>query len=162
MYTRWSKIILLFSVAFFATLVAFNNIFDYQSNFMFVSHVLSMDTTFADNNSMWRAIHSDTLAHFAFALIIAVELLLAVLCWCAGFKLYRVRRNVNQFNLSKGLAVAALTLGIIFWFIGFMVIGGEWFLMWQSHIWNGQEAAFRFTTILGIILVFLVMPDVDN
>jgi predicted small integral membrane protein len=37
------------------------------------------------------------------------------------------------------------------WFVGFMVIGGEWFLMWQSSTWNGQEAAFRFyLTVLAV------------
>lgn len=41
-------------------------------------------------------------------------------------------------------------------------IGGEWFLMWQSTLWNSQQAAFRFVAILGIILVYLVMPDTDD
>ena len=36
------------------------------------------------------------------------------------------------------------TLGFLVWFTGFLVIGGEWFAMWQSATWNGQEAAFRF------------------
>lgn len=48
-------------------------------------------------------------------------------------------------------------LGFALWFIGFMAIGGEWFTMWQSAIWNGQTAAFQFyVTILGVgIYVFL-------
>lgn len=34
-----------------------------------------------------------------------------------------------------------------------MVVGGEWFLMWQSHQWNGQEAAFKFyMAILGVLI----------
>ena len=37
------------------------------------------------------------------------------------------------------------------WFVGFVVVGGEWFLMWQSATWNGQEAAFRFyLTVLAV------------
>jgi predicted small integral membrane protein len=32
----------------------------------------------------------------------------------------------------KGLAVVAAGLGFLVWFFGFMVIGGEWFQMWQS------------------------------
>ncbi len=36
---------------------------------------------------------------------------------------------------------------------GFMVVGGEWFMMWQSAVWNGQEAAFRFyVTLLGVLI----------
>jgi predicted small integral membrane protein len=65
-YTRWSKIRLVFSVAFFAMLVVVNNVTDYSSNYMFVSHVLSMDTTFPGNNGMWRAIKWPFLHHIAY------------------------------------------------------------------------------------------------
>jgi len=45
------------------------------------------------------------------------------------------------------------------WFFGFIVVGGEWFLMWQSDAWNAQDAAFRFyMTILGV-LIFVNQPD---
>ena len=38
-----------------------------------------------------------------------------------------------------------------------MAVGGEWFAMWQSDEWNGQDAAFRFfITVLAVaIYVFL-------
>jgi predicted small integral membrane protein len=39
------------------------------------------------------------------------------------------------------------------------VVGGEWFQMWQSQIWNGQEAAFRFIASLGLFLIFLSFED---
>jgi predicted small integral membrane protein len=40
-----------------------------------------------------------------------------------------------------------------------MVVGGEWFAMWQSKLWNGQEAAFRFyVTLLGV-LIFVSQED---
>jgi predicted small integral membrane protein len=31
--------------------------------------------------------------------------------------------------------------------------------MWQSKTWNGQEAAFRMFTVVGIVLLFLVQPE---
>lgn len=40
--------------------------------------------------------------------------------------------------------MAGLTLGFTLWFAGFMIVGAEWFQMWQSTTWNGQQAAFRF------------------
>jgi predicted small integral membrane protein len=40
-----------------------------------------------------------------------------------------------------------------------MVVGGEYFAMWQSKSWNGQEAAFRFyITLLGV-LIFVNQRD---
>ena len=45
------------------------------------------------------------------------------------------------------------------WFVAFLTIGAEWFLMWQSPTWNGQEAAFRMFTLVGIVLILLVTKD---
>jgi predicted small integral membrane protein len=47
------------------------------------------------------------------------------------------------------------------WLVAFLTVGGEWFLMWQSKIWNGQEAAFRMFTTIGIVLILLTQPDTD-
>jgi predicted small integral membrane protein len=43
--------------------------------------------------------------------------------------------------------------------VAFISVGGEWFLMWQSKTWNGQDAAFRMFVVLGIILVYLSLPE---
>lgn len=158
MVVRTSKTLLVLSVAFFATLVVFNNLTDYNSNFQFVSHVLLMDTTFPDNAAMWRAIDSPALHHVAYVSIILVEAAVAVLCWLGGYRLLRVVRGPG-FNRAKSMAIAGLTLGILLWFTGFMTVGGEWFLMWQSEVWNGQAAAFRLVAILGVVLIYLVLPD---
>ena len=62
-------------------------------------------------------------------------------------------------HLLPNLAIAGLICGFGLWFFGFMTVGGEWFQMWQSKIWNGQEAAFRFVASIGIVLVFLNQRD---
>jgi len=52
-----------------------------------------------------------------------------------------------------------LTVGFSLWFFGFLVVAGEYFAMWQSQVWNGQESAFRIAaTILGV-LIFVSLPD---
>jgi predicted small integral membrane protein len=57
------------------------------------------------------------------------------------------------------LAAVTAGLGFIVWFFGFMVIGGEWFQMWQSSQWNGQEAAFRFYLTILAVLIFVMQKD---
>ena len=159
MYTRSSKTFLVWAVAFFSSLVVFNNLTDYDSNFTFVVHVLKMDTTFPENRAMWRAIDSPFLHHATYWLIISIETAIAVLCWMGGFRLLSSINDSTRFNRAKGLAIIGLTLGIILWFTGFITLGGEWFLMWQSERWNGQEAAFRLVVIIGIVLLYLIQPD---
>jgi len=73
MTTRYAKILMVLSLAAFAFMVTFNNVTDYGSNFAFVQHVLSMDTTFPDNAAMYRAVTNPLLWHLGYWLIIAGE-----------------------------------------------------------------------------------------
>ena len=159
MSIRLSKIVILSTAAVFASLVAFNNVTDYGSNFQYVRHVLSMDTTFPDNNGMWRRIESSAWHHAAYIFIIAVEILIAVLCWVGMVKMWKNRDRGDAFKQSKLAAIWGLSLGIILWFGGFIAIGGEWFLMWQSEIWNGQAESAMFTSIFALILIYVSMDD---
>ena len=52
-------------------------------------------------------------------------------------------------------------MGFLLWFTGFMVVGGEWFAMWQSQAWNGQQAAFWFYMTLLAVVIFVNQPDGD-
>ncbi|RYF81479.1 MAG: DUF2165 domain-containing protein [Comamonadaceae bacterium] len=158
--TRLAKILMTGALALFALLVAFNNLTDYGSNFAFVQHVLSMDSTFAGNAAMYRAITTPALWHVAYALIIAGELLAGVLLLVGAIALWRARRASSAaFARAKQWAVAGAALGFLVWFFGFMVVGGEWFLMWQSAKWNGQNAAFRFYMAILGVLIFVNQPD---
>ena len=56
----------------------------------------------------------------------------------------------------------ALTLSMLMWLVAFLSVGGEWFLMWQSHTWNGQEAAFRMFAVVGLVLLIMLQPDTEG
>jgi predicted small integral membrane protein len=148
--------------ALYTSLVALNNLTDYNSNFSIVIHVFTMDTTFPDNNGLWRAIESPVLHHAAYGVIIATEIVIAGLCWFGGLRLYQNIKNPVAFNQVKSPAILGLTLGFLLWFTGFMTIGGEWFLMWQSEVANGQQAAFRLVIIISVILVYLIQTDEER
>lgn len=157
---RVSKVAMVAAIAFFASLVAFGNITDYQSNFGFVWHVLAMDTVFPDAAIKYRAITSPVLHHAAYMLIIAAETVTAILCWIGTVRLARaLRADAVAFNAAKGFAVAGLTLGFLVWQVGFMSIGGEWFGMWMSKEWNGVPDAFRFFITILAVLIYLALKD---
>src|SRR6516164_4129344 len=82
---RITKIAMTAALAAFALIVAYDNIIDYGSNYEFVKHVLSMDTTFAGNALRSRAITDETVWHAAFALIIAVEAVTGLLLAFGAF-----------------------------------------------------------------------------
>jgi len=160
MMLRVAKVLLVFGVAVYYTLVVFNNITDYGSNYAFVRHVLMMDSTFPANQGMWRAINSPGIHTTFYLAIIAWEFATMLLCWWGGVRLATMlSASAGDFQRSKGVAIAALTLGLLMWLVAFLSIGGEWFLMWQSKTWNGQETAFRMFTVVGIVLLLVARPE---
>lgn len=162
MIIRVSKAVLTLTLAIFALLVGIDNIIDYATNFAFVRHVLSMDTTFPGNALLWRAITSEWAHHVAYAGIIASELAVGLVCAVGAWRLFAARSvPAVEFNAAKELGIAGLAAGFALFFFGFLVIGGEWFQMWQSQTWNGQEAAFRFAVSFGVVLIFVSQEDKD-
>jgi predicted small integral membrane protein len=160
MTLRLSKILLLAAVALFHTLVVFNNTFDFGSNYQFVRHVLMMDTTFPGNNGMWRALTSPGWHMVFYCSIIGWEAITMILCWWGALKLLgNFRKSADAFNSAKRISVIALTSSMLIWLVAFLTIGAEWFLMWQSHTWNGQEAAFRMFVVVGIVLLLIIQPE---
>ena len=157
---RVCKLLLGMGVSFFFTLVVFNNTTDFDSNYQFVRHVLMMDSTFPGNRGMWRALHAPWM-HVAFYLgIIGWEILNAVLGWWGSVLLFRALRAPEvEFERAKQVAAVALTVGMLQWFVAFLCVGAEWFLMWQSKLWNGQDAAFRMFAVEGLVLVVLLLPE---
>jgi predicted small integral membrane protein len=163
MITRAAKVLLLAAVALFYTLVVFNNVTDFDSNYQFVRHVLSMDSTFPGNHEMWRALPSPVF-HLAFYLgIIGWEIATTILLWWGVVRLLRsMRLSAGAFNAAKRVPVMALTLSMLMWLVAFLSVGAEWFLMWQSHTWNGQEAAFRMFAAVGLVLLIVLQPDTEG
>jgi predicted small integral membrane protein len=113
---RICKILLLAAVAFYFTLVAFNNLTDFDSNFQLVRHVLMMDSTFPGNHGMGRALREPWM-HRAFYLgLIAWEILNAVLCWWGSISLLRALRSSQaEFQQAKQVGVVALTSSMLQW-----------------------------------------------
>jgi predicted small integral membrane protein len=160
MVVRLSKIALVASIGLLALIIAIDNVIDYDSNFRYVYHVMTMDTVFPDSQLTWRAIPSPGLHRLAYGLIIVTEFAIALLCLGGAGQLWIARRQPTEaFNQAKSTAISGLTLAFLFWFVGFMVIGGEWFAMWQSADWNGQPSAFRFLGCVGIVLLYLNSPE---
>jgi predicted small integral membrane protein len=160
MLTRLAKISLVASSALFLLIVVFNNLTDYGSNFEFVRHVLSMDTTFPGNRGMWRAMTSPLIHHIFYALIIVWELVAGVMLAVAAGRMWNARaQSTDAWRKASSLAVAGLTVSLLQWLIAFIIVGGEWLLMWQSTTWYGQTAAARMFIVFALILIFLNQRD---
>ena len=136
----------------------YDNLVDYGSNYQFVQHVLSMDTTFPDNTLRDRAItnpetslasglrHDHPRGRAGLTCLLQTD--------GANALDARLGATADAYNRAKVWADAGLTVGFGVWFLGFLVVAGEYLAMWQSRSWNGQEAAFRFTMVILGVLIF--------
>jgi predicted small integral membrane protein len=117
---RIAKVVMVGSLAVFAFIVAFDNVTDYVTNFEFVRHVLSMDTTFPENALLYRRITVPALWNLAYWLIILGEGLTSLSLALAAIGLMRRLRS-NGAEFDRALRFYRLRdrfLGVVFWFYG--------------------------------------------
>ena len=112
--TRFAKILISLSLALFCLLVAFDNVTDPRSNYEFVSHVMSMDTTFPDNRLMYRSVTDPLIWQITYALIIATQFVCSFLFLAGAISMWRARYAVAaDFHQAKAYAIAGALLGLI-------------------------------------------------
>ncbi|WP_039042844.1 DUF2165 family protein [Sporosarcina sp. ZBG7A] len=159
---RLLKTVTLLLAGLFGFFVFVGNLMDYNSNYEFVHHVLSMDTTFEGNSLMWRAFESTTVHTIAYWGLIIAEGIFSVLAFIGVYHMFKnIKSPGRKFNQSKAFGYYAFILGFAIWFFGFVVIGSEWFAMWQSQIWNGKETAMDITSVWIGFAILLALKDED-
>lgn len=159
---RFLKVLLSALLATHISLIAFNNISDYNSNFRFVNAIMSMEDVFSDHNR-WRSVESPILQHLAYLAVIVIEVLVAVLMWIGTFRqLYHLSGSSDDFSRSSQMSVYGLMLGLVLWLGIFLSISGEWFLMWQSAKWNAQPSAFFLTIVYLLVLHLQLRREIQR
>ena len=157
---RRIQILLVALIVLYMTLVVVNNLTDYTSNFMFVSSVTSMTDTFTEDVQSWRAIKQPIFHHIFYVTIIIIEAIITIMCLIGISSMYRNRyASMVRYQDSKKWSIYGISLGICLWFGGFISIGGEWFLMWQSNDWNGTPTAFRNAIFFLLTLLFVTQKN---
>ena len=150
------QLAILFLFGLYFAFVSFENIVNYDVNFVYVKHVLSMDTTYGV--SLWKSVGDDDswLYHLTFFLIIIVEMTSTGLCWL-GFA-QMMKNFKSNFNQAKQYGIAGIGTGMLL-FVLFLIIAGEWFLMWQSPMWNALDTAYGMIAVLGVMLLILLKDE---
>jgi len=114
---------------------------------------------FPDNPLKSRAITDPALQKLAYWSIIASEWVIGLVCLYAAWRLFRARGDRGAFVEAKVPATVGIFAIWLLYFVGFVAIGGEWFSMWQSSVWNGQQAAQRFLTCAMFVMVVVLLPE---
>ena len=153
---RFSKILLLFALGLMTFFIALTNILDYQANLAFVKGVLSMNDIFMKEANIWRSITHPVIHHIAYWVLILFEAVSAIFCLWGAIHLWKNRKQHSAgFHEAKLIGFRGLIIGLSLWLVGFVAIGGEFFLMWRSEIWNAQATAFSLAIIYLLSMMYI-------
>ena len=156
---RIIKTLLVAGMALMLTLAALGNITMSSGAFAAVQGAVGMKTTYLDPHGMWRAIENPALIWIALGLIVICEATSAVLCWIGAVSMWRSRASTETFAAAKNKACIGLGVAACLYFIGFLVIAQEYFLMWQSTKLNVLPDAFRIFGEAMLISLWLKTDD---
>lgn len=155
-----TKAAIAFAVGFFCLLVGYDNIVDFNTNYQFVDAVLSMDQMepfFSGSKDIEaRAIKNTDVHLVAYWIIIIGELITGSVCMI-GALIMAASLNKPRFIKGQVTYLVGATFAILLWYLGFGVIGGEYFSMWANKM-NGQMKAYTFATFILITAIYVAMP----
>ncbi len=156
---RTLKTLLVAGMALVLTLAVLGNLTMPHTGYAAVGTAMGMQTTYRNPHAMWRAIQNPVLIWAAFGLIVLSEATSAALSWLAAARLWRSRGEKQQFNAAKSTAYLGLGVAACLYFIAFLVIAQEYFLMWQSTKLNVLQDAFRLFASALLIALWLGTDD---
>ena len=155
---RYSKFLLMTYISFFGLLVLFSNLTDYSSNYEYVAHILSMDTTRENLSLSYRAITSPILHHRIDWFIITLEVIYTAFFLVGAYHLYRnINAPAEVFHEAKKFSIIGLMFAIFVYYVCLQVIGVEWFNMDESQIWNAKDWARHIVDFIFPLLIFVAL-----
>lgn len=150
-----AKTILLTGLAFWITLIAFNNATDPGTNTGLIGQMISMEAIKADpavgNGLEWRA-WPQWLATPILVLVIALQAVIALLLWRAALMFTRHLFGAREEEPVRAIKAAnvALSAFMSLWF--FFLVGGLWFGYWMKL---GPVQGVHFTLLIVTVLSLL-------
>ncbi|MEQ8263976.1 DUF2165 family protein [Pseudohaliea sp.] len=157
---RGTQIALIAAVCLWGLFSALGNILDWQGTLGAVTTVATM-STWEGGGRDWRAIGSPVFISTASSGIVAFKLLSALLCGLGATRMVRERgAPVEGFAAAKATALSGCGVAMLGLFLGWIVLGEQWFELWRSpELGAAGDAAFRYGGFIGIIALFVAMGD---
>lgn len=157
---RYSKVCLMAYISFFGLLVMYGNLTDYSANYVYVGHILSMDTTQINENIRYRAIESPMMHHRIYWFIITMESIYTAYCLLGTYYLYRrINDSAAEFHEAKKYSIIGLLIAIFIYYVCLQSIGVEWFDMDTSQVWNAKDWARHIVDFILPALIFITLKN---
>lgn len=150
-----TAVLVLITASYYAV-VAFDNITNPSSNWVFVKGVTGMDGVPPDSRFGWRALAEGPFQVALYVAIIGGEVLTAVLMAIGGIGGMRRSWKHEPWLGTQRWSLAGCGLGLLIFFLGFIVLGGNWWVMYLNDKWNGLDAAFQNSVLTALTLIVVL------
>lgn len=161
LFEKYLKIVLTFFIAIFCLTVAINNIIDYDVNFTFLKHIVTMDTMqpwFDMKIAAARAITNPSIHIVLYDCIIAGEFSAGLFALWASINMLKNINDNEKFYRAKSTFVIAVGLMLTVWYFGFNVIAANWFYMWANQ-YDASVPAFHFSFFALLLLIYILRDE---
>ncbi|MEJ5059185.1 MULTISPECIES: DUF2165 domain-containing protein [unclassified Pseudomonas] len=153
-----SKASIMLFISFFGLLMMYSNITDYATNYEYLAHILSMDTTRDDHKYAHRAITSPMIHHRIYWFIITLEVMFTVFCMVGTFQLFKnINTTTKEFHEAKKYALIGLLIALFLYYVCFQIIGVEWFNMDESVQWSYKDWARHIIDFMLPALIYVAI-----
>lgn len=146
-------------VAAYYLMVAFDNLTNPMnpnaSNWPMVQGVLSGDGVPADSGFGWHFIDATPVQVLAYLAIVAAEAIAGIALLIGGSRGLQLSRTHDRWAGAQRWTYLGGTVGLGLFFLGFMVIGGNWFIMYLNAKWNALQPAFQNSAMTALMLVLV-------
>lgn len=143
-------------LAAYYLVVAFDNVTNPASNWAFIQGVISGDGVPADSGFAWRFTEATWFQVAVYVAVIAGEGVAGVLLAVGAVRGWRSRAEAGAWGESQVPTVVGAGLGLGVFFLGFITIGGNWWVMYLNDDWNGLTPAFQNSVMTVLTLLFVL------
>lgn len=156
---RFCKILLVFSVAVFLSVVVYQTLTHVEDHRTMVQQIMGMEFVVQDATTLSRLVTDPEFQRYTLLGLIGMQCLALVLCWvgCARLFLNLIGSDA-RFNRAKGPATLGITLGFCYYAVGYLTVAGEWFGLRESPLWDGASLT-RLLCYFGIVMIVLTLKD---
>lgn len=157
--TRFCKILLVFSVALFLSVLVHDTLTRVEEHRTLVQRIMAMEFTPQASSTLMRALTDAEVQRYALLSLIGTQCLALVLCWVGSARLFlNLIGSDARFNRAKGPATLGVTLAFCYYAVGYLTVAGEWFGLRQGELWDG-ESLTRVLCYFGVVLIVLSIKD---
>ena len=154
---RISKILLILSVAMWASFGVMGNFLDWAGTTGAISATTSM-STFEGGADDWRATTNPAIILAGAVFIVVGKILTALLCFMGAWRMWSARAgDTATFARAKTMARTGCGVAMFMLFMGWIAIAETWFELWQSEVLRDAAlgSAFRYCGMIGVIALFV-------